>query len=152
MVHYLGMQIGKDIESSIVDVKEDGTLQNVFIEERYNRKKYSGILPFNGLSKVCFGRSENDKLRISKNYEKELDNFGGLFNNIKFVKTQNELHHLCHAYESFYTSGFNRAAILVIDGYGDNNRFDVKEKESITFYHKIGKETRELKKYFLPEN
>ena len=30
-------------------------------------------------------------------------------------------HHLCHAASTYYTSGYNRSAILVIDGLGSDN-------------------------------
>lgn len=72
-----------------------------------------------------------------KNYLKILHN----------VKTQNLLHHLCNAYESFYTSGFDRAAILVADGFGVNESYGI--TEDVLFDLMFDVKNKDLTEYML---
>lgn len=146
MVHYLGV-CKHSKESNIVDLRSDGVLQYVFIEERYTRKKYYKNFPTNAMLKMLVNR--NDNFRIGEFSKKDFNFIDKLFGNISYVNIQKPLHHLFHAYESFYTSGFDRAAVLVVDGYGSNDGNDV---ESISLYHKFGKSTELLKKYYINDS
>lgn len=50
-----------------------------------------------------------------------------------------ESHHLAHAFSAFYPSGFEEAAILVVDGYGSNietNSLYVGDKNGVTLIDK----------------
>ncbi len=58
---------------------------------------------------------------------------------IIFVK-----HHLTHAATAFYCSGFDRAAILIFDGHGEQN--------TITIYQGAGKEIKLLKEINMPHS
>lgn len=149
MNHYLGVcKLAK--ESCIVDVRSNGELQYVFFEERFNRKKYYDNFPINAIFKMLINRT--DSFRMGEFNKGDIYFIDKFFSNISFINTQNPLHHLCHAYESFYTSGFDRAAILVVDGFGQNNFYGIDSKESITLYQKEGRKIKELKKYFLPDS
>lgn len=49
-------------------------------------------------------------------------------------------HHELHAAATYFSSGFNKASILVVDGCGDKN-------DSVTLFAARGKEIYEIKKY-----
>lgn len=122
----------------------NGKISRCFIEERYNRKKHYGDFPKMTLDSIATSISGgiiNSALHPKVNkYIK--DNF-----QIEHINYNASVdHHLFHAYESFYTSNFESAAILVIDGYGSD------EKESISIYKKNKKETKLLKRYYMDES
>lgn len=56
------------------------------------------------------------------------------------INTTYKNHHELHAVASYYSSGYDRASILVIDGYGDQN-------DCITLFSARGDKIYELKKY-----
>lgn len=148
MIHYLGLNFEDFKESTIADVKSDGELQNVFIEERYTREKYCGTFPLISMFKTFFDR--DDDFKVIEDDKFEFEKFEKIFKKINYVKTKTSSHHLYHAYESFYTSGFDHAAILVIDGYRENRKLLLTESESITLYLKRGKDIKVLCKYSTP--
>lgn len=43
-------------------------------------------------------------------------------------------HHLAHACSSYYVSGFNNSAVLVIDGYGSPVQGEEAQNETVSFY------------------
>jgi carbamoyltransferase len=53
-------------------------------------------------------------------------------------------HHLTHAAKAYYCSGFDKAAILIFDGHGEQN--------TITIHQGIGKEIRLLKEINIPHS
>lgn len=132
-------------ESAVALVLKDGVLRFVFTEERYTRKKYDNNFPFHAIVKLssvidrglllCHDVNDKDRVNFFKIY----------FPDILIKNPINYYHHLLHCYESFYTSGFDRAAVLVVDGYGNDDGNDV---ESISLYHKIKRETKLIKKYY----
>ena len=132
-------------ESSVAIVDQNGKLELVYTEERYNGFKYFNWYPIISLKKASEKIKDkvktscpDDEVLILKSFFPEMHISGIHYS-----------HHLCHCYESFYTSGFDHAAVLVVDGHGDD---DKNGTESITFYHKIGKGTKVLKKYYLPDS
>lgn len=131
-------------ESAIAVINDDGVLDLVYTEERYNRKKYSDIFPYHSLEKLVGKYDKGIKL-YSKN-DKERYIFKLFIPCIDFEINNKKpyAHHLLHCYESFYTSGFDRAAILVADGYGDDPDLG---HAAMVLYHKIGTKTEVLKKY-----
>lgn len=94
-----------------------------------------------------------DKLNISINYC--LKNSGISENDIDFVASSNFFintpfkekniivnHHMCHAANAYYLSGFENASILIADGIGDFNNDSF---ETISFYKAHGKKIERLK-------
>lgn len=141
---YLAINRGTK-ESAVALVLNDGVLRWVFTEERYTRKKYDSDFPYFSIVDI---KHYIDRDILFNSYIEEndiIDFFNSYFPGIKFGERVDLNHHLLHCYESFYTSGFNRAAVLVVDGVGDNIGNDY---ESISLYHKIGRETKLLKKYY----
>ena len=51
--------------------------------------------------------------------------------NLPFKKITHFNHHLCHAYQAYYTSSFTSATMLIIDGNGDKGAtYSINELES----------------------
>lgn len=141
---YINYEEDNNKESAIAVINDDGVLELVYTEERYNRKKYSDIFPYHSIEKLV-GKFDKDIKMYAKN-DKERYLFKSLIPAISFeIKNEKKYsHHLLHCYETFYTSGFDRAAVLVADGYGDDPELG---QASIVLYHKIGTETKILRKY-----
>ena len=108
----------------------DGELKNAINEERFSRIKYDGsypklviqnILEYNNLTKhdidlvvyVCGAPSINFYLKETGHIKNKLQEY---FPNstVDFLP-----HHTAHTAATFYTSGFDEANILTIDGAGD---------------------------------
>lgn len=141
---YINFMEGCHKESSVAMINEDGTLDLVYTEERYNRKKYSDLFPFYSLEKLI--NKFNESIKMYPKNDREQSIFKSFIPNISFdIRNKKPYaHHLLHCYESFYTSGFDRAAVLVADGYGDDPELG---KASMVLYHKVGGKTEILKKY-----
>lgn len=144
IMKYINYVEDNNKESAIAVVSDDGVLDLVYTEERYNRKKYSDAFPFYSLERLV-GKYDKD-IKIYPKNDKERFIFKQFFPNINYnIKNQKQYsHHLLHCYESFYTSGFDRAAILVADGYGDDPELG---RASMCLYRKVGVETEVIKKY-----
>lgn len=61
-------------------------------------------------------------------------------NIVKGINTQHNSHHELHALATYLSSGYDKASILVIDGYGDQD-------DSVTLFAGRGQNIYELKKY-----
>ncbi|MCB1179310.1 MAG: hypothetical protein KDK36_17145 [Leptospiraceae bacterium] len=101
-------------------------------EERCNREKDSRKFPIQS-TKACmkeFGIKDynefdlvvidyiingNDWKKDYLNNQCDTDNFLNEIDQSKIVLVN---HHLCHAHNTFYSSGFQKAAILIVDGRG----------------------------------
>ena len=122
----LGFSVGHDKGAVII---EDGKVLVGITQERLSRIKHDGahqggILPIESI-KYCFdylGITYRDiDLFVYSTTEMtdDVDNqlkltFGAdLTNNTKFIP-----HHLAHAYSSFFSSGFDEAAVVVADASG----------------------------------
>lgn len=96
-------------------------------EERFSRKKHHSIMGAKSTSydciKYCLSKIEAsfeqvDYVVLSDKEVHPLKSFlVTLFPNAEFHHVG---HHLCHAAAAFYSSGYNDAAILCLDGFGDN--------------------------------
>lgn len=141
---YINFFENSNKESSVAVVSNDGTLDLVYTEERYNRKKYSDMFPRYSLDAVV-GKI-NDSIKMYNKNDKERYIFRTILPSISFnIKNRKPYaHHLLHCYESFYTSGFDKAAVLVADGYGEDPELG---EASMVLYHKVGTMTKVLKKY-----
>lgn len=87
-----------------------------------------------------FGTEEGEKIFYQKNLDVEkkiraLGFDGGFF----FLD-----HHDCHAASAFYVSGYDEAAVMVVDGIG--------EFESTTFYKGNGTQLQKLKSFEYPNS
>ena len=109
----------------------DGKLIDKFEEERFTRIKHYTKFPYESIKYIL----EKNNLKIadidaigipfhehceSKNIKELLPKLQKLGKIEKLPKLFYGNHHLNHAYESFYQSGFNSAACLVVDGLGDS--------------------------------
>lgn len=111
-----------------IAVVEDGNLVHYCEEERVSRIKYDGD-PFLSIENAVFnyridavivgGTSKSPQM--SWGYESIYSGFVRKFYpHIESLSIEHN-HHLGHAANAFYNSGFNNAIALVIDGAGSNN-------------------------------
>jgi carbamoyltransferase len=153
---YWGVNLSHD--ASICQVSSTGEIDWFVEEERFSKVKHSEI-PDVILSKVKYEK-ELKKLQISGLYEewnkrdfecyaksiasssKKYYNIVN-YNNKKHVEYELYFdHHLFHAACGFYNSGFESAAVLVVDGMGNYINKDYQEVETIytaEYPNKIGK-------------
>lgn len=122
----LGFSVGHDKGAVII---EDGKVVIGITQERITRKKHDGawvggIVPFESINYcldaleitykeidfwVYSTTEENDT--VEKQLYEAIPTFN--FEKLKFIP-----HHLAHAYSSFFSSGFDEAAVIVADASG----------------------------------
>jgi len=129
---------------------KNGELVFACEEERFTGKKHDSSFPYNGLKyildtynigldeieKFCFYETPRLKLsRIIKNYIKNpiasvsftKDSLISLYNNTQLLKKEfgkniyYQPHHHSHLYYSYYTSKFNDAVVVSVDGVGETD-------------------------------
>jgi len=141
---------GHDASATIVN---DGKIEYYFKEERYNRKKHS--LGLDNIFKVLFEKNLLEGIDfaalVSLDPQDVMDQRRLILRtynpNIKFVSTDRQ-HHLFHASNAFYNSGFDKALTIAIDSSGaylDDYTF---ESESVYIAEYPNKFTPVLKKYW----
>lgn len=129
----LGLIIGHDASACVI---EDGKIVYYRMAERLSRVKHDyNIFPcLQDLVEENF--VEFDTIIVSyfldrakdefiKNQDFINENFS--FNNLKLIKDQ---HHLHHAFGALYSSGYNDAVVIVLDGSGSINYNLVEGRES----------------------
>lgn len=145
---------GHDASATILN---DGKIEFYFKEERYSRKKHS-----TGLDNIF-------KLLFEKNLLKGID-FAAIVSSdpqevmdqrrlilrahnpkIKFVSSERQ-HHLFHASNAFYNSGFDKAIVIAIDSAGAYLDDDTFESESVYVAEYPNKFTPILKRYWTSKN
>lgn len=128
---------------------KDGRIIAAIEEERLIRVKNTWAFPKNSIN-YCLNEAGismkdvdiiaiplDNKNRLGKEYEKKLGGMDDLpQDKIKYIP-----HHLCHAYASFFCSGFENSHVIVMDALGDD--------EFLTHYYFDRKGHKELKKYKL---
>jgi carbamoyltransferase len=137
----LGIHPGHNGSAALVS---DGELVYYLEEERLSRMKRDGN-PFRAMVDIC-SQYKVDELVIGGT--NDTAEWNGLpwtnespyvalvrkYNpNVK-VTWLNHEHHLLHASCAFYNSGFNKAAILVIDGAGSLQTHNINEQQQIQGY------------------
>lgn len=108
-------------------VVKDGKLDYVCELERFSGIKYDGgnIIPllahtisknynWNDINNVYFSDDDNNKILTNLAYYRYRQSFRNKKSN------RSEHHHLYHALEAYYCSGFKEAAVFVNDGRGSN--------------------------------
>lgn len=114
----------------------NGELEWYIEEERLSRKKYDGN-PFRGIlhainegvDLLVIGGTEEQEPTLKWNHEDVFTGFVRKFNpNLKVVDL-GKLHHLGHASEAFYNSGFETAAAVIVDGAGSYVEKKLREEE-----------------------
>lgn len=125
----------------------DGKLVGNYEEERFNRIKHSvNQFPLHSINKLlnennltlkdidAIGIAEAEYKIYIKNMKKLFPECNTFPNNIFYD------HHMGHICDAFYQSGFNSAAVVIVDGDGD-------QQEGITIAHVKDNNIRILKKY-----
>src|SRR5947209_8322660 len=141
----------------------DGDLVAAVAEERLNRVKHFAGFPAEAVKEVLdlagIGPGEVDHLAINKdNKANLLSKLGFALTNLgrisRMVRQRLEFrakvhsveHHLCHVASAFLVSGFDRSAVLSIDGFGDfvstmtafGEGTEVKVLDRVLFPHSLG--------------
>lgn len=150
-MHILGINISHDASSCLM---KDGKIIYYIEEERLNHKKYYmfdyNTSHYSGISKLKkYGINKIDRL-VFTSYRRKYDVYDQVIiqniidqlisSNIQLdqiLYNPNE-HHLYHAYNGFYSSGLNEAAVLVMDGIGayNNKHLQHREIDSIYYFNK----------------
>lgn len=124
----LGVHIGHDRGAALV---KDGALVACVAEERLDRRKHSSSpeLPLRSIRAVlsCAELTPRDLAGAAISYTNvRIDNIiDQLADELRDVLGSSKLrvfgagHHDCHALSAYYTSGADRAAVMVADGSGD---------------------------------
>ena len=108
-------------DSSVV-ILTDGVIEYFCKEERLSRKKRD-IAPFKAISNAIMNAKGKIDLAVicSPNKKDEFNNtletYIGKFTNAKVIRFCDH-HHLAHASQAFYNSGFTKSLVLVIDRSG----------------------------------
>ena len=125
----------------------DGKLVGNYEEERFNRIKHSvGKFPLLSIHKLLDENNlkleDIDAVGISIGDKREYLTAMNMIDQTckKIPKFIFDGHHLGHICDTFYQSGFDSAAVVIIDGDGD-------EQEGITIAHVKNNEIKILKKY-----
>lgn len=128
--YYLGVSLPNSHDYSICLLNNEGDLLFIGEEERFTRVKHSQtpLKTSNALkhaiSKYGLDKAESVEIAIAASNNKfgelidlkrYLKEFNLPINNYNFIE-----HHLGHAASAFYTSHFDEAVIVTIDGIGDN--------------------------------
>ena len=127
-----------DPAACIIKAEPDGSFRYATIaEERLSRLKYSYHFPLRAI-RYCMDqldiRSIDEIDLVINDWSQHPDEFGSndgfrrlefdyIRRNLKIDKSKIRIipsHHLAHAYTAFMPSGFDRAAILIVDGLGSD--------------------------------
>lgn len=145
---------------------QDGVLKAAAQEERFSRLKHDPSMPYRaieyclreaGLSMEniqCIVFYENPEKKLSrqlacgvpkvspemlnylspKRFEKEIRDVLGYSNEIRYYD-----HHYSHAASSYFFSGFDRAAVLTLDGVGEwaTTTYGTGEKNKLTIFEEV---------------
>ena len=118
----------------------DGDLIWYVEEERLSRSKYDGN-PFRGMLEavgsgvdvLVIGGTSNDNPKLPWTGEDPYSALIRKFNpNVRVVQVGHQ-HHLGHAAMSFYNSGFETAAAVIVDGAGSFQQMQIGEEEGSPF-------------------
>jgi len=154
----LGISVGHDMGSVLI---RDGEVLIGITEERLSRIKNDGAYKYQlpelsirycvenaGISFSDIDRFIYTTTELPDDYSKQFEEITGISGNkLEFIP-----HHLAHAYSTFYSSGFEESAVLVVDASGsevapgsrandwftkdpDSLEPNVRLAEAVTIYH-----------------
>ena len=111
--------------NSSVCILENANVKLLVQEERITRKKNDSTCSTKFLNFICSQVNKIDNLVLVNFSDNEKINHVLNYFNYKFIKYNNVIvdnnnHHLYHAASAFYSSGFDEAICLVIDGWGSS--------------------------------
>jgi carbamoyltransferase len=121
--------IGGLVHDSNLTLLVDGVPKIILEEERLSRKKHVGgewDLSFSVLrERYGLKLGDVDFVAVSREsfpefHSEKQRGFERIVSNFEKAKIIHVKHHLTHAANAFYPSGFDKAAILTVDGLGDN--------------------------------
>lgn len=141
---------------SSVCLLKNGSIENFYKEERITRKKRDSY-PFLSISESLKNINSLDAIAYCPPIKHE-DSFKLFVNYIsKFANCENILdfsdqHHLQHASLAFYNSGFENAAVIVIDRNGSDLMNSARESESIFMASYPSNFTEIYKSYWMYNN
>lgn len=170
----LGFSVGHDKGAVII---EDGKVVVGITQERLSRIKHDGahqggIIPFESinycLNSIGITHRDIDYFVYSTTEieDKTPPDFFRKYTNVSYEKLYFIPHHLAHAYSSFFSSGFDDAAVIVADASGsilnfknklhlwyerdrDGLNTDEDWTEGISIYHFNKKEYKEVYKKWI---
>ena len=148
---------GHDSGISFLD---DGVLKEVIVSERVTRVKHAGTILNDTFVDVL---QETDPDVCSFCFLNVVDFIKNKCFELKDIAESRDIrttitdddHHLCHAYSGFYTSSFDDALCIVMDGNGSIigfNDLEVWETESVYVFEKGLLKDTVLKNYSLRQN
>ncbi len=134
----LGINPGHNGSAALVS---DGKLIYYLEEERLSRDKRDGN-PFRSIIDICtnykidllaIGGTKDPLENIELPWSKESPYVALVrkFHPQVETKWYNDYHHLCHAASCFYSSGYEEAAILIIDGAGSHTKIINTENDNV---------------------
>jgi len=121
-----------------ITLLKDGKVELFIKEERISRDKHDSRFPFNCLQTVKEYTRKLDKILVANQTSNKLLNLQFHLEKLRIVEHAplaidatevSDQHHLFHAACGFYTSGFDEAICLVVDGWGTaaNSWYDVED-------------------------
>ncbi len=141
---YIGVGANHDFSGCII---KNGEIVLAIEAERISRIKhgYEGFNTFQSVLKYLLKDTTTEMNSVSSCDTLNLRNLNEYKSDIKLYN-----HHLCHASAVFFTSPFDRSAILITDGLGSRDQTDNGEYsfETVSMYAGSGKEITEIKKVY----
>ena len=128
----LSVHVGHD---SSVCLFNNGSIEKYFLTERFSRIKHddsvskiAGLIfksienevDTHGIDVLCWSNfNQNPYNNLLGDFLQNSQYWGKKYNpNLKIISSSN--HHQYHAYQTFYNSGFDEAAVVIVDGMGSN--------------------------------
>lgn len=117
-------------DSNIAVLNSQGDIKLAINEERLSRTKKDGRFPYSALALVPSTNSKiviaanslDDSIRQLSSEHRDIDTYTHFLNRLKFYEEEltnivrHVGHHESHAASAYYTSGFNEATIVTMDG------------------------------------
>lgn len=141
---YIGVGANHDFSGCII---QNGQILMAIEAERINRIKhgYEGFNTFQSVLKYLLKDSTTKINSLSSCDTLNLRNLNEYRSDIKLYN-----HHLCHASAVFFTSPFDKSAILITDGLGSRQQADngIYSFETVSMYSGHGEEIKEVRKIY----
>jgi len=141
---HIGVGANHDFSGCII---KNGEILIAIEAERLNRIKH-GFEGFNTFQSVLKYLLKDETTQIKSLSSCDTLNLRNLIEYKSEIKLYN--HHYCHASAVFFTSPFEKSAILIADGLGSREQIDNGDYlfETVSMYRGEGKEIEEIKKIY----